>query len=396
MYQALLVAALRLGGPSDRVALTTAQLASHVHRPYRWVCRGLQLLSHYGYVFTVDVDADADADGASVVRLFCLRVPGAAALAEAAEELPPPPVREVFPVERIAARREALLVSGSVDLPSSEAAAASAPAPDPGADAPPEGAADLAADRPDDGPALNPAGDAPVAHPADDAPVAHGSDDGAAADASGDGDGPAAARCPTCGTSLPAAGAAPDINVTGDQKSPPPDLHPIPPNKLMPPGRTPSHRDADKYVLRGLAATFGRPAPVVLFRGELPEGGGRPPGLKGPFVVETARDAVARRAYVREAEIYGSPMYKLLFPLTSDGIDVTLLERDGGCVILLDGDVLRELPHHIAYGGCMHGPPGVCRCKPGRPPELRRRRLRLPPGEYQDDPPLEPRWRDLS
>ncbi len=117
---------------------------------------------------------------------------------------------------------------------------------------------------------------------------------------------------------------------------------------------------------------------------------------QGPFVIERAVDATSRLRFVKNFERAfraANPdnhdlryQSKVLMAVPKRAkarlFDVRRYAEKRGVCVLFDGVVHDDFPEHVALGGCLHAPPGVCRCGlPGPRPRPRHRVKRLNPAK---------------
>ncbi len=105
-----------------------------------------------------------------------------------------------------------------------------------------------------------------------------------------------------------------------------------------------------------------------------------------PFVIERAVDAASRLRFVKTFEnafrlanednhdLRYQPKVLMAAPKTRQArlLDVRRYAEKRGLCVLFDGVVHEDFPEHVALGGCLHAPPGICRCGlPGPRPRPR-------------------------
>ena len=309
-YYSLCFLASRTAYGADIVALSVPEIASMAQHSRRWVYKALHYLSHHGFVFlipTPDFVADHKAE-----RVVCLRVP-------------PTGFRPVTPYVDPDAR----------PISSDDRARFGKPKPSQPAD--PE-------------PAVVPSAESRVA----------------------------AEQVALKATRRARAAARADLAI----------LDAVPQN---------DEAAFCRVVTKAVAERFGSVRAVTVARAMLPvplriydpaiESENKP-ASPGPYTIERAADSAARRSFVRQLERCfnlrrGRPLWHR-WRLPDDGTPLSLLfvalpryqqarfdvrafvkacQRH----VLIDGATHPDFPDYEVIGGCLHGPPHICRCGVPRP-----------------------------
>ena len=357
---------------TDCAAISVKELEKLLPFSDRWIYRGLNFLAFHGFLFSTPAPPSLVAQGCH--RVFRLRVPKPGTVAAT------PPQARVSSPDRV------------FDPPSQPWGGRRRPVRPDATCAPIRPAPDAAVPEPAAGPPLVPDdGDvapAPAGAPRTD-PVPRAADLPSAAGPAADAR-PAAAAAPTPAPHRRAIRASRD-RLTLD----PLGVNPYGPSAKEIAAGVPEGEDNDPafmdrfsdYVVAALVDEFGPvPRVLALARVNLPQA----PGMKtppGPYTLERSTDFYPRASFredielaalhVRNRRVNYVRMPRRVFgddrPESSAVFDVAGYNKANGTVtVVANSTRLAALPHHVAYGNCLHAPAPLCKC-------FGRRRAKLPP-----------------